>query len=41
MHLFAKGGHAFGLRDKEHPVAAWPSLVENWLKEVGILQDQQ
>ena len=41
MHLFAKGGHAFGLRDKEHPVAAWPLLVENWLKEVGVLQVQK
>jgi acetyl esterase/lipase len=37
VHFFAKGGHAFGLRDKEHPIASWPSLVENWLKEVGIL----
>jgi len=37
VHLFAKGGHAFGLRRKEHPVAMWPSLVENWLKEIGIL----
>ncbi len=37
VHFFAKGGHAFGLRDKEHPVAAWPSLVESWLKEVGVL----
>jgi acetyl esterase/lipase len=37
VHLFAKGGHAFGLRRKEHPVAVWPSLVENWLKEIGIL----
>jgi acetyl esterase/lipase len=37
VHLFAKGGHAFGLRRKEHPVAMWPSLVENWLKENGIL----
>jgi len=37
VHLFAKGGHAFGLRDKEHPVSSWPSLVENWLKEIGIL----
>ncbi|MGV7207968.1 alpha/beta hydrolase [Oxalobacteraceae bacterium A2-2] len=37
VHLFAKGGHAFGLRDKEHPVAAWPSLVEAWLKEIGVL----
>jgi acetyl esterase/lipase len=41
IHLFAKGGHAFGLRDKEHPVAAWPTLVENWLKEVGVLHDQK
>jgi acetyl esterase/lipase len=37
VHLFAKGGHAFGLRRKEHPVSLWPSLVENWLKEIGIL----
>ena len=37
VHLFAKGGHAFGLRDKQHPVSAWPSLVESWLKEIGIL----
>jgi len=37
IHLFAKGGHAFGLRGTEHPVAMWPSLVENWLKEIGIL----
>ena len=37
VHLFAKGGHAFGLRPTEHPVAMWPSLVENWLKEIGVL----
>ena len=37
VHFFAKGGHAFGLRRKEHPVAMWPSLVEQWLKEIGIL----
>ena len=37
VHLFAKGRHAFGLRRTEHPVSMWPSLVENWLKEIGIL----
>jgi len=36
VHLFAKGRHAFGLRRTEHPVAMWPSLVENWLREIGI-----
>lgn len=37
VHLFAKGRHAFGLRRTEHPVTMWPSLVENWLKEIAIL----
>jgi len=37
VHLFTKGGHAFGLRRTEHPVAMWPSLVANWLKEIGVL----
>jgi acetyl esterase/lipase len=37
VHLFARGGHGFGLRRTEHPVGMWPSLVENWLKEIGIL----
>jgi acetyl esterase/lipase len=37
VHLFARGGHAFGLRRTEHPVTMWPSLVETWLKEIGML----
>lgn len=37
VHLFAKGGHAFGLRRTEHPITNWPVLVENWLKELGVL----
>jgi len=37
IHLFAKGGHAFGLREKQLPIANWPTLVEQWLKGLGIL----
>jgi acetyl esterase/lipase len=37
VHLFAKGGHAFGLRNKTDPIAQWPSLVESWLEGIGIL----
>ncbi|MEA3009959.1 MAG: hypothetical protein QOJ91_1651 [Sphingomonadales bacterium] len=37
VHLFAKGGHAFGLRPTGHPVDNWPLLLENWLKEIVIL----
>jgi acetyl esterase/lipase len=38
VHLFAKGGHAFGLRPTGHPVDTWPSLLENWLREIAILR---
>ena len=34
VHLFAKGGHAFGLRRKGQPISSWPSLVESWLREI-------
>lgn len=37
VHLFAKGGHAFAMRPLGHPVEKWPSLVEDWLKETGIM----
>lgn len=37
VHLFARGGHAFGLRHPDQRVGMWPSLVEGWLKEIGIL----
>jgi len=36
VHLFAKGGHAFGLRRKHSPDTVWPSLVENWLTDIGV-----
>jgi acetyl esterase/lipase len=38
VHLFAKGGHAFGLRRNNHPISSWPSLVENWLRDIEILK---
>ncbi|WMJ70025.1 alpha/beta hydrolase [Stenotrophomonas sp. 24(2023)] len=37
MHLFARGGHAFGLRVKTAPVAAWPQLAERWMQDIGML----
>ena len=37
VHLFAKGGHAFGLRKKDQPVGVWPVLVEAWLRQIGML----
>jgi acetyl esterase/lipase len=37
MHLYAQGGHAFGLRRTELPIAAWPQLVETWLVTIGMI----
>jgi len=37
LHVFAKGGHAFGLRKKDQPVGEWPHLVERWLNQIGML----
>lgn len=37
VHVFAQGGHAFGLRHRDTPIAAWPALVEHWLAAIGML----
>lgn len=37
IHIFATGGHAFGLRRNHSPDTAWPPLLENWLSELDIL----
>jgi len=37
MHLYAHGGHAFGLRRTEQPITEWPHLVETWLKTIGMI----
>jgi acetyl esterase/lipase len=39
MHLYAQGGHAFGLRRTELPVTAWPQLVETWLGKIGVISE--
>jgi acetyl esterase/lipase len=37
MHLYAQGGHAFGLRPTKQPITAWPKLVDTWLETIGML----
>jgi len=37
MHLYAQGGHGYGLRRTELPVTGWPQLVEAWLHTIQIL----
>lgn len=40
MHLYAHGGHAFGLRRTKLPITAWPQLVETWLRTIGMISDK-
>jgi len=36
LHLYAQGGHAFGLRRTKFPITEWPRLVETWLGTIGM-----
>jgi acetyl esterase/lipase len=37
MHIYAQGGHGYGLRSTALPVTAWPREVEKWLRTIGVL----
>jgi acetyl esterase/lipase len=37
MHLYAQGGHAFGLRRTKFAITEWPRLVERWLRTIGMI----
>ena len=37
MHVYVKGGHAFGLRRTSSPITEWPQLVERWLATIGMI----
>lgn len=38
MRVYAKGGHAFGMRPTDDPVTTeWPEQVKQWLRNNGIL----
>jgi hypothetical protein len=39
MHLYAQGGHAFGLRPTKFPATNWPRLVETWLGTIGMISE--
>jgi acetyl esterase/lipase len=39
MHLYAQGGHGFGLRRTKFPITGWPRLVETWLGTIGMLPE--
>lgn len=37
LHVYAHGGHGYGLRQTGLPISHWPSLVETWLHTIHVL----
>jgi acetyl esterase/lipase len=40
LHIYAGGGHGYGLRRTALPVTTWPQLVETWLHTIHVLPTQ-
>lgn len=41
LHIYAEGGHGYGLRRTELPVTSWPLLVETWLHTIHVVAASQ
>lgn len=41
LHVYAQGGHGYGLRRTTLPITGWPQLVETWLHTIQILPTGQ
>lgn len=37
LHIFAQGGHGYGLRRTALPVTGWPQLAQTWLHTIHVL----
>ena len=37
LHIYAKGGHGFGLRPTSNPSSTWPARCEAWLRSQGLI----
>lgn len=37
LHIYAEGGHGYGLRRTALPITAWPDLVDTWLKTIKMI----
>lgn len=39
LHIYARGGHAFGLRPTSLPITHWPQLFQTWLHGLGAISN--
>jgi hypothetical protein len=38
LHLYASGGHGYGLRPTPHAVTTWPQRAEQWMRGLGVFR---
>ena len=38
LHIYATGGHGFGLRPSANPCSTWPERCGEWLRNQGLLK---
>jgi acetyl esterase/lipase len=38
MHIYASGGHGFGMRPSKLPVASWPDRLKEWMADRKLLR---
>lgn len=38
LHVFAHGGHGYGLRATDLPVTRWPAAAERWLRQMSMIK---
>jgi acetyl esterase/lipase len=37
LHIYAEGGHGYGLRPTAQPITHWTALAETWLRTINVL----
>ena len=38
LHVYAAGGHGFGMKPIDKPIAEWPRRAEEWMRSRGLLK---
>lgn len=40
IHVYARGGHGYGLRRTTEPVTSWPDRAEEWMRDQGLFSSR-
>lgn len=38
LHVYAKGGHGFGMKQQNLPIDTWPDRLADWMRTQGLLR---